>query len=795
DGTINSSYREMLIGILDKDEETGRTTVLKPFQVNSRGITRTRGSSTQGFPKKSYRIEFQDEDEEDRVLKPLGLPAESDWILSGRYEEDRSLIRNEFTYTLSRQIGRYAARTVFCEVYVHSGDGPVTASDYVGAYSLMENMKRDADRIDIDEVLPENDGEPEISGGYIFKVDRSGPNDTSLTAGTQGINITEPSRDELTTAQRDYLKGYLDDMQRSFSSSDPETGYPAFIDEGSWIDHHLINMLMLNVDSLRLSTYFYKERNGKVFGGPVWDFNISSGSRDRFGSPPRPSVPDVWRGISGDRGTTFFTNGTQRWWGDLFELRDFQQAYCDRWNELRQGPFSTESLHALIDSMADELREAQPRNQARWPEVSPEYGGFQGEIDHLKDWLAERGEFVDNELVAVPRVTPSGGSVTAETSITMRSRRGTLFNPTSVYYTTDGSDPRLPGGEINPEAIEYQSGFTLAETTIIRAREYMPNYNPERDGPDQQWSAMGEYSFVVGTTPAASGNLIVSEIMYHPSNPTEEEEAAGFTNDDDFEFLEFTNAGETSIELLGVRFDDGLQFEFEMPTQLAPGASAVIVADLEAFRMRYGDDVPVIGTYGGNLRNSGDSLSILSALGEPILAFTYDDRDPWPTSADGDGFSLTLNEGDPNEAASWLASTGAGGTPGTTGPPVIGETQTYAQWAETALNGESMNGEGDDPDGDGMTNLAEFALAGDPLVAGTSGVTVRPDVGTLFAITFDRRARTEGVTIVAQRSVDLTTWEDEAPAASTLVGDDQVETVTWIFSRGAERGFIRLVIR
>ncbi|MGY8689496.1 MAG: CotH kinase family protein, partial [Verrucomicrobiales bacterium] len=399
DGTIGGTNDEMVLGILELSGEDGRTKFEGEFTLSSGGQIRTRGSSTQSFPKKSYRVEFQDEDGEDKVEKPLGMPAESDWILSGRYEEDRSLVRNEFTYALSRQIGRYAARTHYCEVYVSDGEGPVDVDDYVGVYSFMEAMKRDADRIDIDGLTEEDNEEPEVTGGYIFKVDRSGPNDTSTNGGGQGIVLTEPSKDALTSEQLAYLRGYLDDMADSFDSSDPETGYPAFINVPSWVDHHMINMLMLNVDSLRLSTFFYKERNGKVFGGPVWDFNIAAGSRDRFGSPPRPRDPDVWRGISGDRGTTFFTNGTQRWWGDLFEDRDFQQAYCDRWNELREGAFSNENLEALIDRLAGEIGEAQPRNQARWPEVSPEYGGWQGELDHLKDWLTTRGDWVDDELV------------------------------------------------------------------------------------------------------------------------------------------------------------------------------------------------------------------------------------------------------------------------------------------------------------------------------------------------------------------------------------------------------------
>ncbi len=307
-------------------------------------------------------------------------------------------------------------------------------------------------------------------------VDRSGPNDTVTNAGGQSIVITDPPRSALTNPQQDSLESYLDDMRDSFDSTDSETGYPAFIDVPAWIDHHLINMLMLNIDSLRLSTFFYKERNGKVFAGPVWDFNIPSGSSDRFGNPPRASEPEVWRGNSSDIGTISVENGTQRWWGDLFENRDFQQQYCDRWHELRSAEFSNQDIIALLDSMADEIREAQPRNQERWPEVSPEYGGWQGEIDHFKDWLTTRADWADKELVRPPGVTPNGGALAADETIRLKANRGTLFSPTDLYYTTDGTDPRLPGGEISATAIKYDGVFTLDASTNLVVREHLPNY-------------------------------------------------------------------------------------------------------------------------------------------------------------------------------------------------------------------------------------------------------------------------------------------------------------------------------
>jgi hypothetical protein len=90
------------------------------------------------------------------------------------------------------------------------------------------------------------------------------------------------------------------------------------------------------------------------------------------------------------------------WWDRLFEDPDFWQKYVDRWFELRRGPFSNEGIRSLIDSMADELREAQVRNLNRWPDAAPRFGGFQGEIDHLKDWLSRRTAWIDAQLASRP---------------------------------------------------------------------------------------------------------------------------------------------------------------------------------------------------------------------------------------------------------------------------------------------------------------------------------------------------------------------------------------------------------
>src|SRR5690606_23287610 len=118
------------------------------------------------------RIELRDEAGEDKDVALLGMPAESDWVLFAAYYSERSLLRNALWYDLSAQTGNYAVRTRYVEVFSNHEGGPLDADDYMGVYSLMETMKVDADRVDIENIVPTDNSAPDITGGFIFKIDR-----------------------------------------------------------------------------------------------------------------------------------------------------------------------------------------------------------------------------------------------------------------------------------------------------------------------------------------------------------------------------------------------------------------------------------------------------------------------------------------------------------------------------------------------------------------------------------------------------------------------------------------------
>lgn len=252
------------------------------------------------------------------------------------------------------------------------------------------------------------------------------------------------------------------------------------------------------------------------------------------------------------------------------------------------------------------------------------------------------------------------------------------------------------------------------------------------------WSAMNESTYLLDTDPASPANLAISEIHYHPADPSPSEITAGFTDANDFEFIELLNTSSRHVDLDGCYFFGPVDFNFTGAATgrtLAPGARVLVVANATAFQLRYGPGKPVAGEYSGQLNNAGEEL-VLHTPGEvPIRSVTYDDASPWPAAADGTGVSLVRRHpGEPggdNDPDGWTTSGAIGGSPGEADIPAPGSFDAWAVANFTApqLASSAFSAPAADPDGDGRPNFEEYALATLPLAAD------RPDATFAWSIT------------------------------------------------------------
>ena len=299
---------------------------------------------------------------------------------------------------------------------------------------------------------------------------------------------------------------------------------------------------------------------------------------------------------------------------------------------------------------------------------------------------------------------------------------------------------------IAPSSQAYSEGITLPASAVIRARAL--------DG--EEWSALTEAVFQVDTVPATLANVVISEIHYNPATPSDAEVTAGFAERSLFEFIELMNISADTTDLSGVAFIDGIEFNFsrlQLP-ELAPGARGVIVSNHAAFEFRYGTDIHVLGEFARGSLNDGGETVALQHADETVRQFTYNDRAPWPESADGDGFSLVLAspETNPDSALpeSWRSSDLVGGSPGT-GIEVL---SVFDAWL--ASNG--LASETGDPDLDGLVNLLEYAFGLDPRMRSTSPLRiVAIDTGIEIRYRLSTTASAE-ITDVVEFSDDLLTW-------------------------------------
>ena len=377
------------------DESGGRNT------LNSRHIDfegkigiELRGKTSLGFPKHQYGIEVQDDEGNDKDASLLQLPAESDWVLNGPYS-DKTLMRNYLAYEFSNRIGRYASRTKFVEMFLNdNGNTTIGAKHYVGVYLLIEKIKRRKERVDIKPLKPAN-----ITGGYILKIDKMDLYETyfSTRYGTQLFHVYPKGR-EMSSAQKVWIQNYMSEFEAALSGKDfkdPERGYAKYIDTDAFIDHFIINELFRNIDGFRNSTYMYKDRDGKLTMGPVWDFNLSMGNS---------SFNQGWK----TDGWLIYTNHVPFWWDRLLQDRNFTKKLVKRWQTLRRDVLATSKLLDEIDRTAEYLSEAQKRNFQRWPVLgrrvfgNPTRGAstYQQEVKRMKRWLQARLEWVDKHIAS-----------------------------------------------------------------------------------------------------------------------------------------------------------------------------------------------------------------------------------------------------------------------------------------------------------------------------------------------------------------------------------------------------------
>jgi hypothetical protein len=354
-------------------------------------------------------------------------------------------------------------------------------------------------------------------------------------------------------------------------------------------------------------------------------------------------------------------------WFRMHQNAEFRMLAADRIHKhcFNGGPLSVQGMLTAFLTRSNEINRAMVAESARW-------GDAKNATPYTRDtWLSAMRSTVSgfingrttvliNQLRAdglYPSVNPpsfnrNGGAVPPGFAVFLTNNSAGA----QVFYTTDGRDPRLRGGNVSPSAINYTPGTPILINfpVTIRARA--------RNG--TTWSALVEATFY----PAQDfSSLLFTEIMYNPPG-------VGATPGEEFEFIELKNAGTNILDLGGASFS-GINFTFTNGTRLAPGQFLLLGRNATTFGARYPGRI-LNGIYSGRLDNAGETITLLHALGTEIISVDYKDGGKWPIMADGFGFSLVPKNPNanpnPDSPFNWRGSTNPGGSPGEDDPaPVV----------------------------------------------------------------------------------------------------------------------------
>jgi len=318
-------------------------------------------------------------------------------------------------------------------------------------------------------------------------------------------------------------------------------------------------------------------------------------------------------------------------------------------------------------------------------------GNFAGMVQRMRNFVSPGG-WSYNRISSIA----SDNDIPRTPTVTSTSPAGYPINAL-VFETSQFSDPQGSHtfaamkwriGQVDIGKYEIQTVWESEEITNHRTtsvaipasvvkpgRTYRVRCRmKDNTGRWSHWSQPVQFVTGESVSHGVAAGLRITELMYNPADPPDG------SNNDDYEFIELKNTGDSTIALRHVSFVDGIVFDFNDSTitQVEPEQFVLVVSNTVAFESRYGQALsPIIaGEYSGRLANGGERVEFIDYWDGTIAEFEYNDSDSWPALADGQGHSLVplvsalvkQSDGSLSDAANWQASTNIGGSPGKDDP-------------------------------------------------------------------------------------------------------------------------------
>ena len=456
--TSKEYYIDATLTVQGNEVYNSKTTKLYSGATEIRG----RGNSTWSQPKKPYRLKL------DKKTDLLGMGKSKHWVLLANYL-DESLQRNTLAYNLSGAMGMEQMATVFVDVVLNG--------DFVGNYQLCENIRVDPTRVDIfdwesfaedaaaviadavgmdedtagdlESHMAENMGwitsgtvsfngisysiadypeieVPSVTGGYLLELDEYYDEVSKFkTYSNQPIMFKNPefvaTNSDMIGYVRDYVQAFEDAVQSDSYTANYEgktVHYSELYDFDALVDYWLINEIFFNEELNKKSTYMYKDIDGLMYMGPIWDMDWSSGGEGAT------YQTEQWA-------TRYYSTNAQadNWYKYLIQDPWFFIKAQERYWEIRHN--QVEAMLAELDSNYELLKTSAAANGERWG-----YGSsYDTYVNKLRSWFTSHLSWLDTQMTTQDSLRSSlGYSASSRLSLSLADSDGKALAADSAEY-------------------------------------------------------------------------------------------------------------------------------------------------------------------------------------------------------------------------------------------------------------------------------------------------------------------------------------------------------------------------
>ena len=390
-------YVTVTLSVCDAEDHVNRLSDVPTF--SSEGKIKVRGNSSSTLAKKQYRLQLMDANGEKAAASLLGMTASDSWILNGTMG-DRSYLRNYLALNVAGELDPYTPDIRMCEVVLKRDTG----YEYMGLYGMYECIEQGEGRVDIEPVS----NPIEISDqSYILQRDRREPDGYSMAVWStehqrseNWLNLEYPSAEKITDEYWEYIQKDIREIEDVLYSDKKEEflRYHTLLNVDSFVNYFVINEFFANYDAGWNSTFLYKNQDGKVAIGPIWDFD---GAMDNY----ERAILEINMSVFQEA----------PWFDRLITDEAFVDAVTSQYNRLRSNLLSNQNIQEKIEQAAAFLEYPAKRDRSRWDESKlPSHGvyleedtdleivrdrdSYEEEVERLEDVLLLHSEYLDKNL-------------------------------------------------------------------------------------------------------------------------------------------------------------------------------------------------------------------------------------------------------------------------------------------------------------------------------------------------------------------------------------------------------------